>query len=180
MTWISCSTTLRTEVTEKVIVSWLAIMFKKPVWDNLCFFLTWNTILLEEAIRRWTHWSRAPKSVPEKSPHPTYRTPLTPPEARTVETRQDGSMISCRLCEILTVPSIERHQDSSDYAMFFQTVVGGMQISFFCSNWVSAFLSAWSSLLILLWPQQSTFMLRTAAHWTFYFFAPFFVKLSSF
>ncbi len=95
-------------------------MFKKPVWDNLCF-VTWCIILLEVAIRRWVHCSyngmdmvsnntqvaveykrcsigtKGPKVCQENIPHTI--TPPTPP-AWTVETRQDGSMLSCTLSQI--------------------------------------------------------------------------------
>ncbi len=115
-------------------------MFKKPVWDDLSF-VTWYIILLEVAIRRWVHCShkgmdmvsnntqvavvfkwcsirtKGPKTCQDNIPH----TIIPPPAAWTVETRQDGSMLSCSLRQILTLPSEcrSRNQDSSDQATFF-------------------------------------------------------------
>ncbi len=51
--------------------------------------------------------------------------PAPPPAAWTVETRQDGSMLSCSLRQILTLPSecCSRNRDSSDQATFFQSSI---------------------------------------------------------
>ncbi len=48
-----------------------------------------------------------------------------PPPAWTIETRQDGSMLSCSLSQILTLPSecCSRNRDSSDQATFFQSSI---------------------------------------------------------
>ena len=48
-----------------------------------------------------------------------------PPPAWTIDTRQDGSMLSCCLRQILTLPSEchSRNRDSSDQATFFQSSI---------------------------------------------------------
>ncbi len=119
-------------------------MFKKSVWDDLSF-VTWCINLLEVAsedgytvvIKGWT-WSATilrkavafkrcsidtmgAKVCQENIPH----TITPPPLAWTVETRQDGSMLSCSLCQILTLPSKcrSRNRDSSDQAMFLQSSI---------------------------------------------------------
>ncbi len=119
-------------------------MFKKPVWDDLSF-VTWCIILLEVAsedeytvvIKGWT-WSatilklavefkrysigtKRPKVCQENIPH----TITPPPPAWTVETRQDGSMLSYSLRQILTLPSecCSRNRESSDQAMFIQSSI---------------------------------------------------------
>ncbi len=119
-------------------------MFKKPVWDDLSF-VTWCIILLEVAsedgytvvIKGWT-WSatilmktvafkqcsigtKGPKVCQENIPC----TITPPPPAWTIETRQGGSMLSCSLRQILTLPSecCSRNQDSSDQATFFQSSI---------------------------------------------------------
>ncbi len=57
--------------------------------------------------------TKGPKVCQENIPHT-----ITPPSAWTVETRQDGSMLSCALRQILTLPSECRsiNRDSSDQA----------------------------------------------------------------
>ncbi len=57
--------------------------------------------------------------------HSDDRVRIIPPSAWTVETRQDGSMLSWSLRQILTLPSEcrSRNWDSSDQAMFFIFVV---------------------------------------------------------
>ncbi len=61
--------------------------------------------------------TKGPKVCQENIPHS-----ITPPPAAawTVETRQDGSMLSCALRQILTLPSEcrSRNRDSSDQATF--------------------------------------------------------------
>ncbi len=123
-------------------------MFKKPVWDELSI-LTWCIILLEVFIRRWVHcvikgWTcsgtihssgklwclkrcsigtKEPKVCQENIPHTITPPPSAP--AWTVDTRQDGSMLSCFLRQILTLPSEYRsgNRDSSDQATFFQSSI---------------------------------------------------------
>ncbi len=64
----------------------------------------------------------------------------TPPPAWTVETRQDGSMLSYYLCQILTLPSEchNRNRDSSDKATFFKSSI--VQFWGACANWSLCFL----------------------------------------
>ncbi len=133
-------------------------MFKKPVWNDLSF-VTWCIILLEVAIRRWVHCShkgmdmvtkniqavafkqcsigtKGAKLSQENIPHI-----ITPkPPAWTVETRQDGSMLSCSLRQILTLPSEcrSRNRDSSDQATFFQSSI--VQFCWACVNCILRFL----------------------------------------
>ncbi len=68
-----------------------------------------------------------------------------------VETRQNGSMVSCYLCQILTLPSEyrSRNRDTSDWATFFQSSI--VQFWWACANlswqerhpvWSSAAVSA--------------------------------------
>ncbi len=83
---------------------------------------------------------------------------ITPsPPAWTVETRQDGSMLSYTLRQILTLPSEchSRNQDSSDQATFFQSSI--VQCLWVCVNCSLRFLflADWSGTrcgLLLLWP----------------------------
>ncbi len=65
--------------------------------------------------------------------YPPHITP-PPPPAWTVETRQDGSMLSCSLHQILTLPSEcrSRNRDSSDQATFFQSSI--VQFWWACAN----------------------------------------------
>ncbi len=64
--------------------------------------------------------TKRPKVCHENISHIT-----PPPPAWTVETRQDGSMLSCSLRQILTLPSEcrSRNRDSSDQATFFQSSI---------------------------------------------------------
>ncbi len=57
-----------------------------------------------------------------------------PPPAWTVETRQDGFMLSCTLRQILTLPPecCSRNRDSSDLATFFQSSI--VQFWWACAN----------------------------------------------
>ncbi len=57
-----------------------------------------------------------------------------PPLAWTVETPQDGSMLSCSLCQILTLPTEcrSRNRDSSDKSTFFQSSI--VQFWWACVN----------------------------------------------
>ncbi len=81
---------------------------------------------------------------------------ITPtPPAWTVETRQDGSMLSCYLRQILTLPSEcrSRNRDSSDLATFFQSSI--VQIWWSCLNCILRFLfladrsGTWCGFLLL-------------------------------
>ncbi len=64
--------------------------------------------------------TKGPKVWQENIPHT-----ITPPApAWTVETRQDGSMLSCSLRQIMTLSSeCSRNQDSSDQATFFNLLL---------------------------------------------------------
>ncbi len=64
----------------------------------------------------------------------------SPPPNWTVETRQDGSMLSCSLCQILTLPSEcrSKNRDSSDQATFFQSSI--VQFWWTCANCSLCFL----------------------------------------
>ncbi len=94
-------------------------MFKKPVWDDLSFVMLhypagssirrWDTVVIKwwtrSAINSGRLWCfkhaqlvLRVQSVPRKYPHT-----ITPP-AWTIETRQDGSMLSCSSRQILTPP----------------------------------------------------------------------------
>ncbi len=79
--------------------------------------------------------TKGPKVCQENIP----RT-ITPPPAWTVETRQDGSMLSCSLHQILTLPSecCSRNRDSSDQATFFQSSI--IQFWWACANFGLCFL----------------------------------------
>ncbi len=126
-------------------------MFKKPVWDDLSF-VTWCIILLEVVIRRCVHCShkgmdmvsnntqtvafkrcsigaKRPKVCQENIPHT-----ITPPPVWTVETRQDESMLSCSIRQILTLSSecCSRNQDSSNQATFLQSSI--VQFWWSCVN----------------------------------------------
>ncbi len=65
------------------------------------------------AFKRCSIGTKGPKVCQENIPHT-----ITPPAAlaRTIETRQDGSMLSCSLRQILTLPPEHRsrNRDSSD------------------------------------------------------------------
>ncbi len=65
--------------------------------------------------------TKGPKMYQENIPH----TITPPPPAWTVETRQDGSMLSWSLRQILTLPSEyrSRNRDSSDQAFFQSSIV---------------------------------------------------------
>ncbi len=78
------------------------------------------------------------KGVKVCQKYPPHITP--PPPAWTVETRQDGSMLSCSLRQILTLPSEcrSRNQDSSDQATFFQSSI--VQFWWVCVNCILRFL----------------------------------------
>ncbi len=125
-------------------------MFKKPVWDDLNF-VTWCIILLEVAIRRWVHcryglsqqqysgrvWclndaqfeQRSPKCAKKISTH--HYTTTT---SLNIETSQNGSMLSCSLRQILTLPSEcrSRNRDSSDQARFSQSFI--VKFLWACAN----------------------------------------------
>ncbi len=64
--------------------------------------------------KRCSIGTKGPKVCQENIPH------TITPAAWTVETRLDGSMLSCSLCQILTPPSEcrSRNRDSSDQATF--------------------------------------------------------------
>ncbi len=82
------------------------------------------------AFKRCSIGTKGPKVYQENIPH----TITPPPAAWTVETRQDGSMLSCSLRQILTLPSEcrSRNRDSSDQATFFQSSI--VQFWWTCVN----------------------------------------------
>ncbi len=88
------------------------------------------------AFKRCSIRSKGPKVCQENIPH----TITPPPPAWTVETRQDGSMLSCSLRQILTLPSEcrSRNRDSSDQATFFQSSI--VQSWWTCANCILRFL----------------------------------------
>ncbi len=126
-------------------------MFKKPVWDDLtarCIILleaasedgytvvikgwTWSATILRSAVvfKRYSIGTKRPKVCQENIPH----TITPPPPAWTVETRQHGSMLSCSLRQILTLPSecCSRNRDTTDKATFFQSSI--VQLWWACVN----------------------------------------------
>ncbi len=79
-----------------------------------------------------------PKVCQENFPHT-----ITPPSpAWTIETRQDGSVLSCYLCQILTPTSesCSRNQDSSDQATFKKNL---LLSSFGEPVWIVASVLSW-------------------------------------
>ncbi len=80
--------------------------------------------------KRCSVGTKGPKVCQENIPH----TITPPPAAWTIETRQDGSMLSCSLHQILTLPSecCSRNRDSSDQATFFQSSI--VQFCWACAN----------------------------------------------
>ncbi len=131
-------------------------MFKKPVWDDLSF-VTWCIILLEVAsedgytvvIKGWHGqqqysgrlWHLNDAKLVLRRPKCAKKTSITPPPAAwTIETRQDGSMLSWSLCQILTLPSEwrSRNRDSSDQEAFLQSSI--VQFRWSCVNCILRFL----------------------------------------
>ncbi len=111
------------------------------------------------ALKRCSIGTKGPKVCQENIPHTT--TP--PPPAWTVETRQDGSMLSCSLCQILTLSSEcrSRNRDSSDQGTFFQSSI--VQFWWSCVNCSLCFLflseerhPVWSSAAVAHLLQGST------------------------
>ncbi len=88
------------------------------------------------AFKRYTVGTKGPNVCQEKIPH----TIIPTPPAWTVETRQDGSILLCSLCQIPTLPSESRsrNQDSSDQATFFQSSI--LQFWRACANCSLCFL----------------------------------------
>ncbi len=86
--------------------------------------------------KRCSIGTKGPKVCQENIPH----TITPPPTAWSVEIRQDGSMLSCSLHQILTLPSEcrSRNQDSSDQATFFQSSI--VQFWWACKNCSLCFL----------------------------------------
>ncbi len=127
--WIVCMCKYIFEIWKKVGIHSLATLLGStytllvPGWTPFCFLLS----LLA------TKW---PKVCQENIPH----TITPPPAAWTVETRQDGSMLSSSLCHILTLPSefCSRNRDSSDQATFFQSSI--VQFWWACVNCSLCFL----------------------------------------
>ncbi len=137
--------------------------------------------------------TKGPKVYHGNIPHTI--TPPTP-AAWTVETRQDGSMLSCSLHQILTLPSecCSRNRDSSvwsstpianllQHSTRYAFRDGILYTLVVMSGWVTvAFLSSLTGLPILLWPLTSTryFRLLTtlSSPFTGYFlvFGPFSVN----
>ncbi len=103
-----------------------------------------------------------PKVCQENIPH-TITPP--PPPAWTIETRQDGSMLSCSLRQILTLTSEcrSRNRDSSDQVTFYQSST--VQFWWACANCSFRFLfladrsgtPVWSSAAVAHLLQGSTY-----------------------
>ncbi len=115
MMWISRSFTSQRCSTE-IWTLWrpfefseLHVMFKKPVWDDLSF-VTWCVVLLEASITRWEYSGHKGIDVVSRntlwrlndaqlwrtqSVARKYLHTITPHPAWTVDTRQNGSMLSC-------------------------------------------------------------------------------------
>ncbi len=99
---------------------------------------TWSATMLRNSLAfKWCSiGTKRPKVCQENIPH----TFTPPPPAWTVETRQDGSMLSCSLLQILTLLSecCSRNRDSSDQATFFQSSI--VQFYWACVNCCLRFL----------------------------------------
>ncbi len=99
---------------------------------------TWSATILRNSLAfKWCSiGTKRPKVCQENIPH----TITPPPPAWTVETRQDGSMLSCSLLQILTLLSecCSRNRDSSDQATFFQSSI--VQFYWACVNCCLRFL----------------------------------------
>ncbi len=104
-------------------------MFKKPVWDDLSF-VTWWIILLDVhqksvlCSHKGMDMVSSPKCAKKISPTSLH----TPPAAWTAETRQDGSMLSCSLRQILTLhlnvaAEIKTHQTRQHFPIFYCSVL---------------------------------------------------------
>ncbi len=108
-------------------------------WKYIKYFLctviikgwTWSVTILRSAVvfKRCSIGTKRPKVCQENIPH----TITPPPPAWTVETRQDGSMLSCSLRQILTLPSnaateIETHQTRQRFFQSSVTVAQGNQL----------------------------------------------------
>ncbi len=155
---ISRSTTSQDLVTvEAIWVKWTHCHVQETSlrWYLLCDMVHYPA---GSSIRRWVHCShkgmvtvsnntqvafklcsignKGPKVCQENVLH----TITPPPRAWTVETRQDGSMLSCTLHLILTLPSecCSRNPDSSDQATFFQSSI--VQFWWACVNFNLCFL----------------------------------------
>ncbi len=112
------------------------------------------------AFKRCSIGTKGPKLCQENIPH----TITPPPSAWTVETRQDGSMLSCSLRQILNLPSEcrSRNWDSLDQAMFFQSSI--VQFRWACVNCSLRFLflADWSGTQIK--SNQITFIVTSPQH----------------
>ncbi len=98
---------------------------------------TWSTTILRQAVafKRCSIGTKRPKVCQENIPY----TITPPPPAWTIETRQDGSMLSCSLHQIMTLSSeCSRNQDSSDQGTFFQSSI--VQFWWSCVNCSLCFL----------------------------------------
>ncbi len=109
--------------------------------------------------------NKGPKVCHENIPHT-----ITPPPAWTVETREDGSILSCSLSQILTLPSEcrSRNRDSSDQATFFQYSI--VQFWWDCANCSLRFLfladrSGTRCGLLLCSPSASGFEVLCVQRW---------------
>ncbi len=93
---------------------------------------TWSATIFREAVafKQCSTGTKGPKVCQENIPH----TITPPPPAWTIETRQDGSMLSCSLRQILTLTSecCSRNRNSKDQATFFQSSV--VQLWWVCAN----------------------------------------------
>jgi len=100
---------------------------------------------------------------------------IEPPPALTVHTRQDRSILSCCLRQILTLPILSGSGVAPVCSSAAAVAVVHSERLFCRPRIVTSgnlcyccLLSAWTSLVILLW--QGFFAYRTATHWIFFFF----------
>ncbi len=104
----------------------LIVMFKKPAWDDLR--VMWHVILLLVAITRWVHcgqqqysgrlWCLNNAKLVLGGPKFAKKIFCSPLPAWTIGIRQDVSMLSCCLCQILTLTSKCHSRNFSKLLLF--------------------------------------------------------------
>ncbi len=115
-------------------------MFEKPVWNYLSF-VAWCVVVLEVSTTTWVHcghkamdmqqysgwlWHLNNAQLVLRGPKCAKKNTFTPLAAAwTADARQNGSMLPCYLCQILTLLSkgCSRNWDSSDQVTFFQSSI---------------------------------------------------------